>query len=52
MKTRTRSPIDRGRKAAEKFVPRTVKAVTREQLVDYGAVLYARGYQNARKRRA
>lgn len=52
MNTRTRSPIDRARKAAEKFVPQSVATVTREQLVDYCAVMYARGYQNARKRRA
>lgn len=51
MNTRTRSPIDRARKAAEKFVPQTVQAVTRKELVDYCTMMYARGYANARKAR-
>lgn len=52
MNTRTRSPMDHARKAAERFVPRSVKAVTRDQLIDYCTAMYARGYSNALKRKA
>lgn len=43
MKTRPNSRTDLGRRAAQRFIPRSVATLSREQAVDYGAVLYARG---------
>lgn len=51
MKTHKDSPVDLGRRAADRFIPKSIKTATREQLVDYCAVMYARGLRNGVKRR-
>jgi hypothetical protein len=41
---KSKSLIDKGRRAAERFVPCSYFNLTRDDLIDYCAVMWARGY--------
>jgi hypothetical protein len=45
-----KATIDKGRRAAERFVPFYFMNLTRDELIDYCSVMWARGYAAGRRK--